>query len=76
MKAKINIIRERCKGCKICVEICQADVLAVSEESNNNGYFPPHVKNPDNCIYCGMCEMFCPDFAIWVTAIAQKEVVT
>ncbi len=67
MKGEVYIIEERCKGCCICIEICQASVLGISEKVNANGYHPPYVENPDDCINCGMCEMFCPDFAIWVT---------
>lgn len=74
MKVKINIIEQRCKGCNICTEICQAGVLEVSQELNSNGYHPPRVKNLNDCIYCGMCEMFCPDFAIWVTAMKKEEI--
>ena len=76
MKAKIHIIKERCKGCNICIEICQMGVLDVSEEKNTNGYRSPRVKNPDECINCGMCEMFCPDFAIWVTVSEEEKIIS
>jgi 2-oxoglutarate ferredoxin oxidoreductase subunit delta len=49
-------------------------VLEISEEINSNGYHPPVVKNIEACINCGMCEMFCPDFAIWVTVTKEAEV--
>ncbi len=74
MKAEVHIIKERCKGCGICIEICQASVLEISEELNTNGYHPPVAKNPEACINCGMCEMFCPDFAIWVTVVKEADV--
>jgi 2-oxoglutarate ferredoxin oxidoreductase subunit delta len=53
------------------VEYCPRDVLELSEEFNVKGYHPPYAKNPDECVFCGLCEMLCPDFAIWVT---EKEV--
>ncbi len=74
MKSEIHIIKERCKGCGICIEICQAGVLEVSEELNANGYHFPYVKEPEECINCGMCEMFCPDFAIWVALKEEEKV--
>lgn len=75
MKTEVHIIKERCKGCRICIEICQSGVLEISEEINTNGYHPPCVKNLEACINCGMCEMFCPDFAIWVTTVEKEEIV-
>ena len=74
MKSEIHIIKERCKGCNVCIAICQLGVLEESKELNKSGYHPPRIKNPDECINCGMCEMFCPDFAIWVTTIKEEEV--
>ncbi len=67
MAIEINIMEDRCKGCKICIEVCQADVLDIAEEQNPRGYNPPCVKNLENCNICGLCEMFCPDFAIQVS---------
>lgn len=72
MNYEVHTLKERCKGCLICVELCQADVLGVSEEVNRNGHHFPCVKEPEACINCGMCEMFCPDLAIWVTSREEK----
>ena len=67
----IHIIENRCKGCLICVECCQTDVFRISEDVNEHGYVFPVVDMPERCIACGLCEMFCPDFALW---IEQKPV--
>ncbi|TET75470.1 MAG: 4Fe-4S dicluster domain-containing protein [Candidatus Aminicenantes bacterium] len=72
MKVEIYIIKERCKGCGICVEVCQAKVLELSEELNSQGFRTPNVKNLEECLNCGMCEMFCSDFAIWVSIETEK----
>lgn len=74
IRTEIHIIKNRCKGCGICIEICQNKILEISEETNKYGYHPPTVKNQDECTNCGLCEMFCPDFAIWV--VSQESVQT
>jgi len=80
-QGEIHIIKDRCKGCTFCVEYCPKDVLEMSEEYNKKGYHPPYVKNPDDCVECHLCEMLCPEFAIFVTlkeeipvsALSEKE---
>jgi 2-oxoglutarate ferredoxin oxidoreductase subunit delta len=61
----VYILAERCKGCAFCVEYCPREVLEMSREFNKAGYHPPYVKNPDNCVNCDLCEMLCPEFAIF-----------
>jgi 2-oxoglutarate ferredoxin oxidoreductase subunit delta len=52
-------------------------VLELSSAFNSKGYHPPNVVKPDKCSGCGLCGMYCPDFAIfgWRTdAAPAKEV--
>jgi len=65
---EVHIIPERCKGCCFCIEFCPKKVLEQSPEFNYHGYHPPRVSNPDACVQCSMCEMICPEFAIFTTA--------
>lgn len=74
MKAEVFILEERCKGCGICVEICQPRVLEMSEKKNAQDYRVPMVVRPEDCLVCGLCEMFCPDFAIWATLEVDEVV--
>ncbi|OPX18191.1 4Fe-4S ferredoxin [candidate division WOR-3 bacterium 4484_100] len=71
---EVHIIKDRCKGCGFCIEYCPRDVLELSEEFNIKGYHPPRVKNPDNCVECHLCEMLCPEFAIYVTKKEDAKV--
>ena len=72
-QGEVHIIGERCKGCRFCVEYCPKHVLEISEEFNTKGYHPPYVKNPDDCVNCGLCEMLCPEFAIWSTLKGERS---
>lgn len=65
-RGKVQILKERCKGCSFCVEFCPQEVLSVSEEFNAKGYHPPQVDDGRVCVSCGLCEMLCPEFAIYV----------
>ncbi|MEA3475653.1 MAG: 4Fe-4S binding protein [Candidatus Cloacimonadota bacterium] len=71
VSGEIHIIKERCKGCNFCIEYCPRDVLEVSEEFNEKGYHPPKVAKPEMCTFCGLCELICPDFAIFVTELKE-----
>jgi 2-oxoglutarate ferredoxin oxidoreductase subunit delta len=72
-KGIIHIIKERCKGCGFCVEYCPKDVLETSEEYNDKGYHAPYVKHPDSCLECHLCELLCPEFAIFVIPEGEEE---
>ena len=44
-----------------------------SEDINEKGYHPPEVKNPDACVFCQLCELICPDFAIYIEVTKSNE---
>lgn len=60
------VTRKLCKGCGICVAFCPKKVLALDELGKI------YVKDPEQCIACGQCELRCPDFAIKVNKEAKK----
>ena len=64
----VVIIADRCKGCGFCVEYCPKDVLRMAAGFNRKGYHPPEVVKSGECVNCNLCEMICPDFAIYSVA--------
>jgi 2-oxoglutarate ferredoxin oxidoreductase subunit delta len=79
-RGEIHLIVDRCKGCAFCVEFCPREVLAMSDAFNAKGYHYPEVVQPDNCVDCDLCEVICPDFAIFcrpaeaaAEAVPQQE---
>jgi 2-oxoglutarate ferredoxin oxidoreductase subunit delta len=45
----------------------------MSEDFNRKGYHPPEVVKDGECVNCNLCEMICPDFAIFCVASDDEE---
>ena len=56
---KLVLDKSWCKSCGICVEFCPRKILELGSQGIE-------VKNPDECILCGLCELRCPDYAIYI----------
>ena len=52
----IEINREACTGCNMCVDICMMDVLAPNPQKGE----PPIVTYPEECWFEGSCVEMCP----------------
>jgi formate hydrogenlyase subunit 6/NADH:ubiquinone oxidoreductase subunit I len=47
----------------------------MSEAFNRKGYHPPEVVKRGECVNCNLCEMICPEFAVFsVAAESVREV--
>ncbi|MDP6380816.1 MAG: 4Fe-4S binding protein [Phycisphaerae bacterium] len=65
----IQIDENLCKGtegCKLCIAFCPKDVLGVSKILTSKGVHPAAVIEAENCVYCNLCMIYCPDLAIVV----------
>ncbi|MFB6097793.1 MAG: FAD-dependent oxidoreductase, partial [Salinibacter sp.] len=56
----VGVDRDACKGCDLCINSCPADILHLDDRDRIV------VDDIGDCIFCGLCEARCPDFAIWV----------
>jgi len=57
---RFTILRNFCKGCRICVAFCPTQVLGLDDR------FKVAVLHPERCIGCRLCELRCPDIAIHI----------
>ena len=80
--AKINLNKDKCKGCLLCAAFCPKGLLKKSNCLNkkgiafvefsrqanlNKGGIPPEAgKETDECLGCAMCALICPDCCIEV----------
>jgi 2-oxoglutarate ferredoxin oxidoreductase subunit delta len=63
----VQIDRERCKGCELCVAVCPRQVLEISDKINSRGYHYARVASSTACIGCAQCSDMCPDVAIEIS---------
>ena len=48
--------KEKCSGCKICVEECPVGTISMEDEKAK--------INMEECIHCGICHSVCPQSAV------------
>ncbi len=66
VKGSIEIDRELCKGCQICISFCPKDVISPSDRLNASGYLPVLLDDSGVCTGCAICAVVCPEVAIEV----------
>ncbi|UCD13260.1 MAG: ferredoxin family protein [Thermoplasmatales archaeon] len=69
----IEVREDWCKGCNLCIERCPIDALEESDVLNRRGIRPPRLKKENECNYCRLCELICPDLAITVISDDPDE---
>jgi len=62
----IEVREDWCKGCNICIDRCPVNALEESDKLNRRGVRPPKLKEINDCNFCRLCELICPDLAITV----------
>ena len=72
-KANFHIFPDFCKGCGLCKEKCPNDVLIWSEKLGVYGTPIVKPKDEESCIACLICEMVCPDAAIYIEKKRGKK---
>ncbi|SHO50181.1 4Fe-4S dicluster domain-containing protein [Desulfopila aestuarii] len=64
---ELEINRDWCKGCGICVKFCPKQVLELDNKEKAT------VVRPEDCIVCKLCELRCPDLAITVLTTQEDD---
>ncbi len=62
----IHVNGDLCKGCGLCLYFCHRDVFRLSQAPNRKGYNVVEVCAPEACTACRLCEIGCPDFALFL----------
>jgi 2-oxoglutarate ferredoxin oxidoreductase subunit delta len=65
----VEVDRERCKGCELCVGVCPKHVLELDlSVVNGIGHHPVMLTDPAPCTSCALCARICPDAVFTVYA--------
>jgi len=64
--ANPEVVRDKCIGCGLCMEVCPAFVLDVTQEK-------ARVLRRDWCIGCGQCGAICPVQAITFSTLKLEK---
>ncbi|WP_394266734.1 4Fe-4S binding protein [Anaerotignum sp.] len=64
--AKVEINKDYCKSCRLCINVCPKQVLFVGKYTNKMGYDAVEMDESKDCIGCKMCATMCPEGAIEV----------
>lgn len=73
MRVKINIDREKCKGCGLCIMHCPKKILVFSKKTNKFGTLYVEYIDESSCAGCGFCYLMCPEAAIEILEEDGKE---
>jgi 2-oxoglutarate ferredoxin oxidoreductase subunit delta len=57
---RVEVNREECTGCGLCVGSCERRALRIGTASNHYGVFPVQQEG-EVCKGCGTCYYLCPE---------------
>ncbi|WXG43287.1 MAG: 4Fe-4S dicluster domain-containing protein [Promethearchaeati archaeon SRVP18_Atabeyarchaeia-1] len=63
----LNVNREKCTGCGVCVTACPKEAIArgpVGASMKKDVQSPPVLVDERKCSFCGVCDYICPFQAI------------
>ena len=69
--SRVVFLEDRCKGCRLCVEVCPVYILRPSGRFNRQGY--EIMEMSGQCTGCASCAVMCPDTAIRVFRSVKAE---
>jgi heterodisulfide reductase subunit A len=69
----VNIRKDRCDGCAMCIDVCPTQALKIIENRERSGKHIVYV-NPRLCEGCGVCQATCPKEALFIPGLAPDQI--
>ncbi len=66
-RIEVVVLEHLCKGCGLCVEVCEHGKLFINPRANQRGIQTAGVEPGVECTGCLKCATICPDAAIEIT---------
>lgn len=63
-KFEVQIKKDKCKGCELCIAFCPLKSLEISSSLNKRGVKFVNFKRGAKCGGCGFCFLICPDSCV------------
>lgn len=63
--AYIEVDRNYCKGCGLCMGVCPHKLIVWSADAGETGFWVEQ-RDAEKCTGCKLCGIMCPDAAISV----------
>lgn len=75
-KAVINIRRDRCDGCAICIDTCPTHALKIIQNKERKGPRRHRIVfvDPKLCEGCGICQATCPKESLFIPGLAPDQI--
>lgn len=72
-KYRVIVDGDVCDGCGVCIFFCKPNVFEFSRELSRRGSYPAMALRPEACTGCGLCDLGCPQLAIFVGPLEDIE---
>ncbi len=69
---EVKVLTRFCKGCGLCVEVCEQGTLYIERTPNQYGVQPAAVHPGRDCTGCLKCATMCPDAAIEICRVLDE----
>ncbi len=70
---KVEIDKDQCKGCGLCILYCPFNCLELSSDLNVRGIKYVKKKKNVDCKGCGRCYLICPDSCVEIYKVLSTH---
>jgi len=69
----VRLLGEYCKGCRLCISVCEAGKIAIDPAPNERGIQTARLLRHRRCSGCLRCTAICPEAAIEIDRLETDQ---